>query len=137
MAKTPKPLVGIIMGSQSDWETMQNAAAQLESLGVPFEAQVVSAHRTPDLLFDYASSAAKRGLELPGLQVRATGTYEGMRFARIAMAVIADVPPGVLEGMIPHAERVCYVTNTLRHGPQLEVSVGSTDDARRGGENAQ
>ena len=64
MAKTPKPLVGIIMGSQSDWETMQNAATQLESLGVPFEAQVVSAHRTPDLLFDYASSAAERGLEV-------------------------------------------------------------------------
>ncbi len=80
--------------------------------------------------------AAKRGLELPGLAVRATGTYEGMRFAHIAMAVIADVPPGVLEGLIPHAERVCYVTNTLRHSPQLEVSVGSTDEARTGGENA-
>ncbi len=64
MATTPKPLVGIIMGSQSDWETMQHAATQLEALGVPFEAQVVSAHRTPDLLFDYASRAAARGLEV-------------------------------------------------------------------------
>ena len=61
--KTPKPLVGIIMGSQSDWETMQHAADQLTQLGVPFEAQVVSAHRTPDLMFDYAEKAAKRGLE--------------------------------------------------------------------------
>ena len=58
------PLVGIIMGSQSDWETMQHAAAQLEELGVPYEAKVVSAHRTPDLLFEYAAGAASRGLEV-------------------------------------------------------------------------
>jgi 5-(carboxyamino)imidazole ribonucleotide mutase len=64
MPQTAKPLVGIIMGSQSDWDTMQNAAKQLEQLNVPFEAQIVSAHRTPDLLFDYAASAAARGLEV-------------------------------------------------------------------------
>ena len=52
------------MGSQSDWETMQHAAKQLEELNVPHEVQVISAHRTPDLLFDYASSAATRGLEI-------------------------------------------------------------------------
>lgn len=59
-----KPLVGIIMGSQSDWETMQHAAAQLEELNVPHEVQVISAHRTPDLLFEYAGNAAARGLEI-------------------------------------------------------------------------
>jgi 5-(carboxyamino)imidazole ribonucleotide mutase len=64
MAESAQPLVGIIMGSQSDWETMQHAAAQLRDLGVPFEAQVVSAHRTPDLLFEYAAEAAGRGLEV-------------------------------------------------------------------------
>lgn len=58
------PLVGIIMGSQSDWETMQHAAQILEQLGVPYEARIVSAHRTPDLLFDYAGNAAQRGLEI-------------------------------------------------------------------------
>ena len=58
------PLVGIIMGSQSDWETMQHAAQILEQFEVPFEARVVSAHRTPDLLFDYAGNAAQRGLEV-------------------------------------------------------------------------
>ncbi len=58
----PNPLVGIVMGSESDWETMQGAARQLGQLGVPYEARVVSAHRTPDLLFEYASSAASRGL---------------------------------------------------------------------------
>jgi 5-(carboxyamino)imidazole ribonucleotide mutase len=64
MAANAKPLVGIIMGSQSDWETMQHAAQQLEALNVAFEARVVSAHRTPDLLFEYASTAAARGLEV-------------------------------------------------------------------------
>jgi len=59
-----KPLVGIIMGSSSDWETMSHAAAQLEALGVPFEKRVVSAHRTPKLMVTYAESAEKRGLKL-------------------------------------------------------------------------
>ena len=56
------PLVGLIMGSASDWSTMEHAASTLEALGVPYEVRVVSAHRTPDLLFDYAASAEARGL---------------------------------------------------------------------------
>ncbi len=59
-----KPLVGIIMGSTSDWETMQHAATQLEALGVPFEKRVVSAHRTPKLMVSYAESAERRGLKV-------------------------------------------------------------------------
>jgi 5-(carboxyamino)imidazole ribonucleotide mutase len=59
-----KPLVGIIMGSTSDWETMQHAAAQLDALGVPYEKRVVSAHRTPKLMVSYAESAARRGLKV-------------------------------------------------------------------------
>lgn len=58
-----KPLVGIIMGSTSDWETMQHAASTLEALGVPFEKNVVSAHRTPEKMYDYAKSAESRGLK--------------------------------------------------------------------------
>ena len=58
------PLVGLIMGSSSDWETMSHAADTLEKLGVPYERRVVSAHRTPDLLFEYASSAEERGLRV-------------------------------------------------------------------------
>ncbi len=61
---SPKPVVGILMGSQSDWETMKHAADQLAALGVPFETSVVSAHRTPDLLFEYAGTAASRGLQV-------------------------------------------------------------------------
>jgi 5-(carboxyamino)imidazole ribonucleotide mutase len=64
MLKKLTPLVGIIMGSQSDWETMQHTAAQLDALKVPYEANVVSAHRTPDWLFEYAETAAGRGLEV-------------------------------------------------------------------------
>ena len=57
------PLVGIIMGSRSDWETMRHAAEMLDVLGVPYETKIVSAHRTPERLYDYARSAAKRGLK--------------------------------------------------------------------------
>src|SRR5688572_10782201 len=59
-----QPLVGVIMGSKSDWETLRHAAQTLDALGVTYERRVVSAHRTPDLLFDYVSSAAGRGLEV-------------------------------------------------------------------------
>src|SRR5205823_4197052 len=58
------PLVGVIMGSRSDWETMQHAVAKLQEFGVPHEVRVVSAHRTPQLLFEYASTAEQRGLEV-------------------------------------------------------------------------
>ncbi len=57
-------LVGVIMGSKSDWPTMKNAVDMLKELGVPYEVKVVSAHRTPDLMFDYASSALGRGLKV-------------------------------------------------------------------------
>jgi len=63
-SQTMQAKVGIIMGSTSDWPTMEHAANMLDTLGVSYETQVVSAHRTPDLLFDYASSAAERGIQV-------------------------------------------------------------------------
>jgi 5-(carboxyamino)imidazole ribonucleotide mutase len=60
--KLERPLVGVVMGSKSDWETLRHASETLEELGVPHEVRVVSAHRTPDLLFEYASGAEERGL---------------------------------------------------------------------------
>ena len=63
-----QPLIGVVMGSDSDWPTMQAAAVILKEFGVPFEARVVSAHRTPDLLFDYAAMAGERGLKAPSHQ---------------------------------------------------------------------
>jgi 5-(carboxyamino)imidazole ribonucleotide mutase len=64
MTLPPTPLVGVIMGSRSDWDVMRHAADTLAALGIPHECEVVSAHRTPDKLFEYASSAAARGLEV-------------------------------------------------------------------------
>ena len=88
MPKQPKALVGIIMGSQSDWETMQHAATQLEELGVPYEAQVISAHRTPDLLFDYASSASARGLEIIIAGAGGAAHLPGMCAAKTELPVL-------------------------------------------------
>lgn len=88
MEKKAQPLVGIIMGSQSDWETMQHAATQLEELGVPHEAQVVSAHRTPDLLFEYASTAADRGLEVIIAGAGGAAHLPGMCAAKTSLPVL-------------------------------------------------
>jgi 5-(carboxyamino)imidazole ribonucleotide mutase len=64
MTEKTKPLIGVIMGSKSDWETMQEAEAILNDFGVPHECEVVSAHRTPDRMFEYAKSASDRGIEV-------------------------------------------------------------------------
>ena len=66
-----QPLVGIIMGSQSDWETMRHAAETLEELEIPFEARVVSAHRTPERLYEYAKTAESRGLQAVRVRTQA------------------------------------------------------------------
>jgi 5-(carboxyamino)imidazole ribonucleotide mutase len=83
-----KPLVGIIMGSRSDWDTMRAAAELLEQLAVPFETRVVSAHRTPDLLFDYASTAAARGLEAIIAGAGGAAHLPGMTAAKTALPVL-------------------------------------------------
>jgi 5-(carboxyamino)imidazole ribonucleotide mutase len=100
MRKKASPIVGLIMGSQSDWETMQHAAAQLKALGVPFEAEVVSAHRTPDLLFQYAASAAKRGLEVIIAGAGGAAHLPGMCAAKTSLPVLGvPVESKTLKGM--------------------------------------
>lgn len=81
-------LVGIIMGSASDWETMQSAAAQLDKLGVGYEVRVVSAHRTPDLLFEYASGARARGLEVLIAGAGGAAHLPGMTAAKTTLPVL-------------------------------------------------
>ena len=94
------PLIGIVMGSNSDWEVMQHAAMMLKSLGVAFEAKVVSAHRTPDLLFDYAASAAPRGLRAIIAGAGGAAHLPGMLAAKTTVPVLGvPVPSKYLKGM--------------------------------------
>ena len=88
MAKPLPVLVGIVMGSRSDWPTLEHAATTLEALGVPFETRVVSAHRTPDLLFKYAESAAGRGLRAIIAGAGGAAHLPGMLAAKTRVPVI-------------------------------------------------
>ena len=93
-------LVGIIMGSQSDWDTMKNAADTLESLGVPFETRVVSAHRTPDRMFEYAEQAAGRGLQVIIAGAGGAAHLPGMVAAKTVVPVLGvPVQSRALSGM--------------------------------------
>src|ERR1700694_1621737 len=83
-----KPLVGIIMGSSSDWETMQSAAELLDKLAVPYEVRVVSAHRTPDLLFEYAAGSRARGLEVLIAGAGGAAHLPGMAAAKTSLPVL-------------------------------------------------
>ncbi|MDH2435877.1 5-(carboxyamino)imidazole ribonucleotide mutase [Pokkaliibacter sp. MBI-7] len=95
-----KPLVGIIMGSKSDWETMSHAADMLEQLGVPFEVRVVSAHRTPDLLFSYAEQARERGIEVIIAGAGGAAHLPGMVAAKTSLPVLGvPVQSKALNGM--------------------------------------
>jgi 5-(carboxyamino)imidazole ribonucleotide mutase len=95
-----KPLVGIIMGSKSDWPTMEHAAAMLEQLEVPHESRVVSAHRTPDLLFDYARTAAERGLRVIIAGAGGAAHLPGMTAAKTSLPVLGvPIRSKALSGM--------------------------------------
>lgn len=93
-------LVGVIMGSQSDWETMKNAADILSSLAIPHEVKVVSAHRTPDLMFEYAETAIERGLEVIIAGAGGAAHLPGMVAAKTALPVLGvPVKSRALNGM--------------------------------------
>ncbi len=99
-AGTSSALVGVIMGSRSDWETMEHAAMMLTELGVAHEVRVVSAHRTPDLLFEYASGAAARGIEVIIAGAGGAAHLPGMCAAKTALPVLGvPVESKTLKGM--------------------------------------
>ena len=94
------PLVGVIMGSDSDWPVMQHAAAQLRDFGVPHERRVVSAHRTPDLLYDYAASARDRGLKCIIAGAGGAAHLPGMVAAKTTLPVLGvPIPSRHLQGL--------------------------------------
>ncbi len=95
-----KKTVGLVMGSQSDWEVLKNAAETLEALNIPFETKVVSAHRTPDLLFEYAATAAERGLQIIIAGAGGAAHLPGMLAAKTALPVLGvPIPSTALQGM--------------------------------------
>ena len=99
MNDTVKPLIGVVMGSSSDWEVMQNAVAILKDFGVPFEAQVISAHRMPDQMFAYAESARTRGLRAIIAGAGGAAHLPGMIAAKTIVPVLGvPVPSKYLRG---------------------------------------
>lgn len=95
-----KPLVGVIMGSKSDWDTLQHTVSTLESLNIPHEVRVVSAHRTPDLLFEYCSTARDRGLEVIIAGAGGAAHLPGMAAAKTTLPVLGiPVQSKALSGM--------------------------------------
>ena len=126
MSKTP--LVGLIMGSTSDWETMRHAADTLDELGVWFEKRVVSAHRTPDLLYEYASSARERGLEVIIAGAGGAAHLPGMTAAKTTVPVLG----------VPVKSRVLSGVDSLLSIVQMPrgVPVGTLAIGRSGAVNA-
>ncbi len=97
---TDPPLVGVIMGSRSDWDTMRHASETLETLEIPHEVRVVSAHRTPDLLFEYAATAEGRGLEVIIAGAGGAAHLPGMVAAKTVLPVLGvPVESRALKGM--------------------------------------
>ena len=95
----PQPLVGVVMGSSSDWEIMQHAVAQLKAFGISCEARVVSAHRTPDLLYEYAASAESRGLKAIIAGAGGAAHLPGMLAAKTIVPILGvPVPSKYLKG---------------------------------------
>lgn len=123
-----RPLVGVIMGSRSDWETLSHAVDTLEQLGVPYEVRVVSAHRTPDLLFEYAASAEERGLEVIIAGAGGAAHLPGMTAAKTVLPVLG----------VPVQSRALNGIDSLLSIVQMPagVPVGTLAIGRAGAVNA-
>jgi 5-(carboxyamino)imidazole ribonucleotide mutase len=119
--KSPKPLVGVIMGSTSDWETMRHAAETLEALGVPFEKRVVSAHRTPRLMFEYATSAAGRGLRVLIAGAGGAAHLPGMTASLASLPVLGvPVETASLKGL----DSLCSIAQMPGGIPVATFAIG-------------
>jgi 5-(carboxyamino)imidazole ribonucleotide mutase len=121
-----KPLVGVIMGSQSDWETMKEAVAALKEMGISYEAKVVSAHRTPKLMVDYATSAAKRGLEVIIAGAGGAAHLPGMTASLTPLPVIG-VP--VTSKQLKGLDSLLSIVQMPAGIPVATVSIGNARNA--------
>lgn len=120
------PLVGVVMGSCSDWEVMRHAAQLLKHLGIPYEARVVSAHRTPDLLFDYAASAEPRGLKAIIAGAGGAAHLPGMLAAKTIVPVLGvPVPSKYFKGM----DSLLSIVQMPRGVPVATFAVGEAGAA--------
>ena len=126
MADQPQPRVGLIMGSDSDWPVMQAAAEALAEFDVPFEVGVVSAHRTPDRMLDYARSAAGRGLEVVIAGAGGAAHLPGMVASATPLPVIGvPVPLDKLDGM----DSLLSIVQMPAGVPVACVSIGGARNA--------
>lgn len=126
---SPLIRVGVVMGSSSDWDVMQHAALALKSLGVRYEARVVSAHRTPDLLFDYARQAAARGLHCIIAGAGGAAHLPGMLSAITQLPVLGvPVPSRHLKGM----DSLLSIVQMPRGIPTATFAIGEAGAANAG-----
>ena len=124
-----KTLVGIIMGSRSDWETMRHAAEILDQLGVGYEARVVSAHRTPDLLFEYCANARGRGLEVIIAGAGGAAHLPGMAAAKTSLPVLGVPVQGhALNGL----DSLLSIVQMPKGIPVATLAIGATGAANAG-----
>lgn len=123
------PLVGIIMGSKSDMETMQHAADMLAQLDVPYEMKVVSAHRTPDRMFEYAATAIERGLEVIIAGAGGVAHLPGMTAAKTVLPVIGvPVQSQALNGL----DSLLSIVQMPRGVPVATVAIGKSGATNAG-----
>ncbi|WP_018131129.1 5-(carboxyamino)imidazole ribonucleotide mutase [Effusibacillus pohliae] len=123
------PLVGVIMGSQSDWETMREACTILDELAVPYEKKVVSAHRTPDLMFEYAETAVERGLEVIIAGAGGAAHLPGMVAAKTVLPVIGvPVKSAALNGL----DSLLSIVQMPAGVPVATVAIGKAGAANAG-----
>jgi len=126
MTNSATPLVGLIMGSQSDWETLTAAAELLEALGVSYETKIVSAHRTPELLVSYASQAASRGLEVIIAGAGGAAHLPGMAASMTHLPVIGvPVESNILRGV----DSLLSIVQMPKGIPVATVAIGKAGAA--------